>query len=251
MPPKMYAELASWFHLITAPEDYEEEAAFFVQHLTDACDRAPQTVLELGSGGGNNASHMKAHFDMTLVDLSPEMLKLSKTINPELEHIEGDMRNVRLGREFDAVFVHDAVSYMTTKRDLRSAIRTAFVHCRPGGAALFAPDNLVETFEETVNSGGHDGAANNKNAGRGIRYLEWTYDPNPRDTKTTTDYAYVIREADGTVRGEHDQHVTGLFPRSTWLQLLSEAGFDAEALPFDHSTLEPGAQEIFIAKKRA
>ena len=252
MPPKMYAELASWFHLITAPEDYEEEAAFFVKALADACDQPPESVLELGSGGGNNASHMKKHFDMTLVDVAPEMLNISRTINPELEHIEGDMRNVRLGRnvrsrrEFDAVFVHDAVSYMTTKRDLRSAIKTAYVHCRPGGAALFAPDNLVETFEETVNSGGHTDPD-----GRGIRYLEWTYDPNPKDTKTTTDYAYVIREPDGTVRVEHDQHITGLFPRATWLQLLSEAGFDAEALPFDHSTLEPGAQEIFVGKKSA
>ncbi len=242
----MYAELASWFHLITAPEDYEEEAAFFVKALSDACLEPPSSVLELGSGGGNNASHMKAHFDMTLVDLSPEMLALSKTINPELEHIEGDMRDVRLDREFDAVFVHDAVSYMTTKRDLRSAIKTAFVHCRPGGAALFAPDDLVETFEPKTSSGGHDQAD-----GRGVRYLEWSYDPNPRDTKTTTDYAYILREAGGAVRVEHDQHVTGLFPRSTWLQLLSETGFDAEAVPFDHSTLEPGSQEIFIAKRRA
>ncbi|MCH8162277.1 MAG: class I SAM-dependent methyltransferase, partial [Chloroflexi bacterium] len=186
MPPKMYAELASWFHLITAPEDYEEEAAFFTKMLRDACDRPPQTVLELGSGGGNNASHMKAHFEMTLVDLSPDMLALSKTINPELEHIEGDMRNVRLRREFDAVFVHDAVSYMLTKRDLRAAFKTAFLHCRPGGAALFAPDDLVETFEEKVNTGGHDspalpgGSADNAdNAGGGIRYIEWTADPNP------------------------------------------------------------------------
>ncbi len=250
--PKMYAELASWFHLITAPEDYEEEAAFFVKHLTDACITPPQTVLELGSGGGNNASHMKAHFQMTLVDLSPDMLALSKTINPELEHVEGDMRNVRLDRqgrscrEFDAVFVHDAVSYMLTKRDLRATFKTAFLHCRPGGAALFAPDNLVETFEENVNTGGHT-----DDSGRSMRYLEWTHDPNPKDTKSTTDYAYILREADGTVRVEHDQHITGLFPRSTWLQLLSETGFHAEALPFDHSTLEPGAQELFIAKKPA
>ncbi len=246
MPPKMYAELASWFHLITAPADYEEEAAFFVKHLADACDRPPQTVLELGSGGGNNASHMKAHFEMTLVDLSPDMLALSTTINPELEHVEGDMRNVRLDREFDAVFVHDAVSYMLTKRDLRATFKTAFLHCRPGGAALFAPDDLVETFEAKVNTGGHDGEN-----GQSIRYLEWTSDPNPRDTKVQTDYAYMIREANGDVRVEHDQHVTGLFPRGTWLQLLSEAGFDAEALPFDHSTLEPGSQEIFIAKRPA
>jgi len=240
----MYGELASWFHLITAPEDYKEEAAFFVKALTDACDAPPKTVQELGSGGGNNASHMKAHFDLTLVDISAEMLALSQTINPELDHLQGDMRNFRLGEEYDAVFVHDAVSYMTTKRDLRSAIKTAYVHCRPGGAALFAPDDLVETFDEKVNTGGHSDPN-----GRGIRYLEWSSDPTPKDTKVQTDYAYVIREANGAVRVEHDQHITGLFTRATWLQLLSETGFDAEAVPFDHTTLEPGAQEIFIAKK--
>ena len=30
------------------------------------------------------------------------------------------MRNVRLGRTFDAVFVHDAIMYMTTEVDLRA-----------------------------------------------------------------------------------------------------------------------------------
>ncbi len=67
----MYGELATWFHLITAPVDYEEEAEFYRQTLIDACDQPPKTVIELGSGGGNNASHMKARFQMTLVDLRP------------------------------------------------------------------------------------------------------------------------------------------------------------------------------------
>jgi len=243
----MYAELASWFHLITAPAEYEEEAAFFVKHLTEAAAGPIASLLELGSGGGNNASHMKRHFDeMVLCDLSPEMLELSRTINPELEHVEGDMRDVRLGREFDAVFVHDAVSYMTTKRDLKAAIKTAHAHLKPGGVALFAPDDLVETFEPDHSSGGHDG-----DDGRAIRYLEWSYDPDAKDTISRTDYAYIIREPDGSVRVELDSHETGLFPRKTWLDLFAEVGFSAEALPFEHSTLEPGSQEIFVAKKPA
>jgi len=47
-----------------------------------------------------------------LVDKSPGMLEVSRALNPECEHVEGDMRTVRLGREFDLVFVHDAVAYM-------------------------------------------------------------------------------------------------------------------------------------------
>jgi trans-aconitate methyltransferase len=49
---------------------------------------------------------MKKDFEMTLVDLSPQMLEVSKRQNPDCEHVVGDMRTVRLGREFDAVFVH-------------------------------------------------------------------------------------------------------------------------------------------------
>jgi len=60
--PKMYEELASWWSLLSSPSEYEEEAAFYGNALVDACERPPRTVLELGSGGGNNASHLKARF---------------------------------------------------------------------------------------------------------------------------------------------------------------------------------------------
>src|ERR671910_1417931 len=128
MEPKMYGELAGWWPLLSAPAAYAEEAEIFRRLLATAGDRAPETVLELGSGGGNNASHLKASFRLTLVDLSAGMLEVSRELNPGCEHVQGDMRTVRLGRVFDAVFVHDAVMYMTTAEDLRQAVETAFVH---------------------------------------------------------------------------------------------------------------------------
>ena len=48
--PKLYGDLAGWFHLLTAPAEYAEEAAFYSGQLIEACDRPPRTVLELGSG---------------------------------------------------------------------------------------------------------------------------------------------------------------------------------------------------------
>jgi SAM-dependent methyltransferase len=240
---RLYNELAQWWPLLSAPVDYAEEAAFYQRALLEACAEKAQTLLELGSGGGNNASHLKARFDMTLVDPSPGMLTVSRTLNPECEHIEGDMRTVRLGREFDCVFIHDAIVYMTSEEDLRQAIETAYVHCRPGGAALFAPDHLRENFRPSTDHGGEDGGM------RSLRYLEWTWDPDPADTTYTVDYAYLLREHDGSVRVEHDRHLEGLFGREEWLRLLSSAGFNARVLPFDHSELEPGVYELFVATK--
>src|SRR5215470_858738 len=89
--PKLYGELASWFHLLSSPPDYAEEAEFARKLIVEASSETPVTLLELGSGGGNNASHLKAHFNLTLVDLSGGMIEFSRTINPECAHIQGDM----------------------------------------------------------------------------------------------------------------------------------------------------------------
>jgi SAM-dependent methyltransferase len=245
METRLYRELAAWWPLFSAPADYAEEAGIYRRLLAEAGQPPLRTVLELGSGGGNNASHLKRHFRLTLVDLSPGMLEVSRALNPECEHLQGDMRTVRLGRFFDAVFIHDAIGYMTTEQDLRAAIETAFVHCRPGGGALFAPDHLRENFRTGTDHGGHDGD------GRGVRYLEWTWDPDPADTTYLADYAYLFRNPDGSVQVEHDRHVQGLFPRVTWLRLLDRVGFRARAVPVEHSELEPGSYELFAATRPA
>ena len=241
--PRLYTDLADWFHLLTAPEEYAEEAAFYVQTLTRAIGTPPKTVLELGSGGGNNAWHYKHLVEScTLVDLSAGMLALSQRLNPECEHVRADMRSLRLGRVFDAVFVHDAVAYMTTEDDLRQAMATAFVHCRPGGAALFAPDSSRETFQARTEHGGHDGAD-----GRALRYLEWTFDPDPTDHTYLVEFVYLLHEeGQPATRSVYDRHVCGLFSRSDWLRLLSDTGFRASVLPFEHSEEPPGSLEVFV-----
>jgi SAM-dependent methyltransferase len=242
--PKLYGELAAWWPLLSAPEEYAEEAAFYGDTLIAASDRTPATLLELGSGGGNNASHLKRRFEsLTLVDPAPGMLAHSRRLNPECEHLVGDMRTVRLHREFDCVFVHDAVCYMTSPDDLRRAMETAFLHCRRGGIALFAPDAVRETFKPSEDLGGHDGPR------RALRFLEWKWDPDVDDTSYLVDYAYLLREDDGSVRAVHDRHVEGLFSRGDWLRLLESVGFDASLVRYDHSELEPGSYELFLGKR--
>lgn len=235
----MYYELAEWWHLLSEPADYAEEAGLFVKLLSEAGDPPPRTVLELGCGGGNNASHMKSHFEMTLSDVSPEMVKASRSLNPECEHVVGDMRTLRLGRTFDAVFAHDAIMYMLTKDDLRAAMTTAFIHCRPGGPALFVPDCVSETFRTDTRHGGHDGDT------RSMRYLEWTHAPDEASSSFVTDFAFILRGQDGTTRVERDSHTMGLFGRDVWLKLLEDAGF---ASGLDRS--DSYGREIFIGVRR-
>jgi hypothetical protein len=135
------------------------------------------------------------------------------------------------------VFVHDAVVYMTTLDDLKQAMETAFVHCKPGGIALFVPDDVRETFEPWTDHDGEDGD------GCSVRYLEWTYDPDENDTTYVTDYVVIVREANQPVTVTHDQHIIGLFARDDWLRLLSETGFKAEYV------IDPFERHVFVARK--
>ena len=73
-----------------------------------------------------------------------------------------------------------------------------------------------------------------------MRYLEWSWDPDPDDSTCTTDYTYVLRESDGSIKVVHDRHIEGMFPRDMWLRLFRQAGFEPRVIPFDHSELEPG-----------
>jgi SAM-dependent methyltransferase len=217
----IYSDLAPWFHLLTHPSSYEGEAALVVRLVDAAGDGHASTLLELGSGGGNNASHLKRRYTCTLTDLSEEMLALSAELNPECRHVQGDMRTLRLGSTFDVVFVHDAVMYMTTEEDLRAAMDTAAAHVRPGGVAIFTPDTIRERFEPQTSHGGHDGAD-----GRSLRYLEWTTDPNPDDSTYDADFVLLLREGGQPLRVVHDHHVVGLFPDATWRRLIDEAGLE-------------------------
>lgn len=234
-----YSTLASYFHLLTAPADYVEEAAWLVGAFRRHGDGRLETVLELGCGGGNLASHLPRELKLTLTDLSPEMLEVCATINPNAEHIAGDMRTLRLAREFDAVFAHDAICYMNSEADLAAAIATAFAHTRTGGVVILQPDDTRENFRPKTEHGGHDAPD-----GRGLRYLQWEWDPDPTDARTTVAMSYLVRGADGNVRTMHDVSEYGLFPRETWLRLLAEAGFVNAACERDD-----WERDVFIARK--
>ncbi|WP_116949937.1 class I SAM-dependent methyltransferase [Jiangella endophytica] len=241
---RFYGDLAGWWPLISPPDEYAEEAAIAATALESA-GVPVRDVLELGSGGGHNAVHLKRRFTLTLVDLSPRMLEVSRRLNPECEHVEGDMRELRLGRAFDAVFVHDAVDYMVTEDDLRRTVETAFAHCRPGGAAVFVPDHTAETFEESTEHGGADDAD-----GRGARFLGWTWDPDPDDTWVRTEYVLLLRERDGSTETVHETHRTGCFSRDVWHRLLGGAGFEPLLLTRSDGPDDP-PRDLFIGHRPA
>ncbi|MEX2282565.1 MAG: class I SAM-dependent methyltransferase [Gemmatimonadota bacterium] len=232
---QFYSNLAHWWPLFSPPDHYVEEAAYMLELIYDVSPAPPETLLELGAGGGSNAFHFKRTMHLTLTDLSPGMLAVSRSYNPECDHIAGDMRTIRLNRQFDVVFIHDAINYLTTPADLRAALETAALHCKPGGVLLLAPDHVLENYQPSTEHGGEDGPD-----GSGLRYLMWSWDPDPADQLYDTAFAFLMRDANGEVHIHREHHEEGLFARADWLDWLKQAGFDCRVVE------DPWDRDIFV-----
>jgi SAM-dependent methyltransferase len=241
---RIYSELAPWYLLLTHPSDYAEEADFIERVIEAVLEGTATTLLELGCGSGANASYLKRRYRCTLTDVSEDMLAISRDLNPECEHVQGDMRSLRLGSSFDAVLVHDAISYMLTEEDLGAAIGTVAEHLRPGGVAVLIPDTTREMFSPVTRHGGHDGED-----GRSLRYLEWITDPDPADSTADMDFVLALREPGKPLRIEHDRHVFGVFPESTWRRLMENAGLEL----VDPGVDDPyeGEHAVFVGRSPA
>jgi SAM-dependent methyltransferase len=221
-----YEQLAEWWPVISPVSDYTGECAE-IRRVLKAHRPHARTLLELGSGGGHVAFHLKAGFDCTLTDLSPAMLEVSRRLNPGCLHIQGDMRTLDLDRHFDIVLAHDAIAYMTCEADLRAAFATAHRHLAPGGLALFIPDEVLETFELGDSDLSLFGGETPD--GRSARAMEWCGEL-AADGTTSVHYAFLLKDADGQVTTAGETHHVGVFARADWERWLEAEGFAVETV---------------------
>ena len=223
---RLYGDLAGLWPLMSPPEDYYEEAQYWLRELRARLTPGRRRILDLGTGGGHNLHHLIGEFDATAVDRSEAMLAHSRLLNPGVKHHVADMRTVRLGETFDAVLVHDAIDYMTTEADLLGVFATARAHLRPGGVLIVAPDHYTETFAPPLID-----YETNRDAKTELTFVEYTTDLDPNDTTIETTFVFFIKR-NGNLSVEMDSHTTGLFPIATWESLLRTSGFEVERVDY-------------------
>jgi len=125
------------YDLLYRERDAGGEAAY-VGSLLQRYQPGTRRVLDLGCGTGR---HARALLDLGLevvgVELSSPMAARARETG-DLEVVQGDVRDVRLGRMFDAVLaLFHVVSYQTTVNDLIDTFATAAAHLEPGGLFVF------------------------------------------------------------------------------------------------------------------
>ena len=186
---------------------------------------------------------LKKYFTITGVDISPNMLKNARKLNPQAKYIRGDMRTVRLKKQFDAVVLHDSVNYMLTRNDLKAVFKTAYLHLKPGGILW----TCIEEYDKIQQ--GKTKFSINKKGKTEITFIENYYDPNPLDTSFEVTFVYLVRKG-GKLKIYTDFHFCGIFKLETWLNLLRQTGFGVKQLRFEHSTFVKGEyMPMFVCTK--
>lgn len=137
----VFGNYSRYYDLLYRDKDYRGEADY-VHSLIAQHRPGARTLLDLGCGTGRHAALLAERgYDVVGVDRSPAMLaeaRARKGTGGRMEFVEGDVRSVRLGREFDVVVsLFHVMSYQTTNDDLLAALSTLRAHLAPGGLFIF------------------------------------------------------------------------------------------------------------------
>ncbi len=220
-----YNDLAWTEDWLADPAEYEHEVKVYVDLIRSTSSESPITLLHLGSGAGGHDTIFKRHFAVTGVDLSPGMLIKARKLHPDIEYIEGDMRTLRLNRQFDAVVIPDSIDYMASRQDLQQAIQTAVMHLKTGGVLL-----VVAKTEEIFQN--NNFAYSGLKDGIHVTLFENNYiNPLHPNTYEAT-LVYLIRER-GELTIHTEKQVLGLFSQEIWNAVFRNAGITMQKSSLD------------------
>ncbi len=231
---RLYGDLAWTWPIISPVEDYIEETELFSKLIKEHSTIEVNTLLHLGCGGGHNDYIFKKHFKVTSADISEDMLRLAKKLNPKVNYQYGDMRTIQLEERFDAVTILDSINYIRTVEDLQRTFITTYKHLKPGGDFLTFVEQITGQFKQnnTTCSTHYKGEVE-------ITFIENYYNPDPNDTNYEATFIYLIRVG-GKLEVHTDRHLCGIFKLETWLELLKATGFEVKQVKFTHSTFTEG-----------
>lgn len=138
-----FRKYSAVYDLLYRDKDYAAETDYIARSIRAAAPHA-RTILELGSGTGRHGRMLADRgFAVHGIERSPDMVALARAEMPASANGTfacevGDVRNVSLGRTFDAVIaLFHVISYQTTDDDLQRTFAAAARHLVSGGVFAF------------------------------------------------------------------------------------------------------------------
>jgi len=143
----LYHELAPYYDQIYHGKNYRAESTRLRSIVRQFGRSAGRDWLDVACGTGKHLEHLRKYYHCSGVDASPEMLRIARRRLPGVRFTIGDMRSLRLGREFDVVScLFSAIGHLPTEHDLLRCFRRLALHLKPGGVAIVEPWISPEMF---------------------------------------------------------------------------------------------------------
>jgi len=179
------------------------------------------------------------------LDFNPDMVAIAKKKVPSVSFKVADMKTYKYKQKFDVVTALFSVfGYNLTRRDLKKALKNAYIHLKPGGYLLFDIGFVKDTYpgEHTDTSFDH--------FKKGPLKLTRVYNSEVHGAVTHFNYT-ILTEKNGKKDHIYGVHKIGSFAIKDIKQILKEIGFKVEVLDvstykkFNKKSFAP----LFVCKK--
>ena len=178
-----------------------------------------QSILDLGCGTGVMTRLLRDRgYNMTGLDLSPDMLAVAASYDDDILYINQDMCELELPYTFDCMIsAYDSINYLTASEDILSCFQRVFEYLEPGGLFIFDFHNVgyYAAIGESV-------IAENRDAGSFI--WENYYDPDTHINEY--DLTLYILDEDGRYTRSEETHVQRGYSLEEMTEALLDAGFE-------------------------
>lgn len=182
------------------------------------------SLLDVACGTGSHLRYFAKEFDhVEGVDLAADMVRLARRNLPGVPVHQGDMRDFRLDRTFDAITcMFSSIGYLRDADELTAALECFGRHLAPGGVIVLEPwwfperalarhvvGDVVTVDGRTVSRVSH-----------AVR----------RGAAHHMEVHYLVADPDAGIQHFTDTHVLALFEREQYEAAFARAGCRAEYL---------------------
>jgi len=217
----LFKQLARYYDKIYHWKDYEKDVDF-LEKVFRKHDLKVRDILDVACGTGAHAALLvKRGYNVIGVDLNEEMLKIARRKVKNAVFLKGDMRDLKLGRTFDAVIcMFSSITYNRTLSELQKTLSGFHKHLKAKGIVVFDTHFLRERFVH-----GYRGVTGYDGDELTIARFDFSEKFGKRGRIT---FSYLIREGNNFDYIRGDVHEVGLFSLSEIVGAMRKAGFAAE-----------------------
>jgi SAM-dependent methyltransferase len=219
----MFTLSAKYYDLIYGFKDYRGEAEKLAKIVQEKGHSSGRSLLDVACGSGHHLEYLKEWFDVEGLDLAPELLDLARERLPGVPFHQADMADFSIDRQFETITcLFSSIGYLKTLECVRQAVGCWVKHLAPGGVLLIEPWFRPENW--------HPGSVHAMLVDQPELKIARLSTSMVEGRVSYFDFHYLVATPAGT---EHfvERHEMGLFETEEQLEILTQAGLEAEYDP--------------------